>query len=385
MSYTRAMRPDVVTLTERLVRVDSAPGRSTLPVVGVLAEELRALGATVRLQDGSHGGVEQQNLVARFGGDGPAGLVLAGHIDTVPWTEGQRATILPERAGDRLFGRGTCDMKGAVACQLEAAAARADRLRRPLVLAWTYAEEVGCHGALHLIRDRALAGDLSEAVCLVGEPTDLVPVTAHKGYGGVRIELRGESAHSSDPWAGADASLALGTLLRDLHELRETLRDEAPLSTVHDPPCTTLNTGVVRAGAARNLVPPTAVVELEFRPLPGADLADLERRIKACADLACASAPGVSCELHWEETRPAFDQPAADRVVRWLVEETGNAPGAVPFYTEAELYRAGLSVPTVVCGPGSIAQAHRADEWITFDALGAGQDLYERAVEVFCC
>jgi len=378
------MRPDVVSLTERLVSVDSAPGQPTLPVIGVLAEELKSLEASVQLQDGLHEGVPQRNLVARIGGPDPAGLVLAGHIDTVPWSADGRANISPERDGTRLYGRGTADMKGAVAAQLEAAAQMYDRLRRPLVMAWTYAEEVGCHGALHLVEGRALMGDISEAVCLVGEPTDLTPIVAHKGYGGVRITLHGEAAHSSDPWAGADASQALGTLLRDLHELRETLRQDAPLSTVHEPPCTTINTGLVRAGSARNLVPPHASVEVEFRPMPGADLDELRSRIQACADLACASAPGVRCEMHWQECHPAFDQTPAVPVVEWLVEYTGRAPAAVPFYTEAEFYREGFGIPTVVCGPGSIQQAHRVDEWISFDALGEGQELYRKAIEEYC-
>jgi acetylornithine deacetylase len=378
------MRPDVVSLTEHLVSIDSAPGCPTLPVVGVLAENLTALGASVHLQEGVHDGVPQRNLVARLGGDEPAGLVLAGHIDTVPWSANARATTSPERDGSRLYGRGTADMKGAVAAQVEAAAQMVDRLSRPLVLAWTYAEEVGCHGALQLVNESALMGDISEAVCMVGEPTDLAPIVGHKGYGGARIQLHGEAAHSSDPWAGADASQALGTLLRDLHELRETLRQNAPLSTVHEPPCTTINTGLIQAGAARNLVPPHASIEVEFRPVPGADIEDLRRRIQACVDLACASVPGVHCEVDWEECHPAFDQSPSAQVVEWLVERTGKAPAAVPFYTEAEFYRAGFGIPTVVCGPGSIQQAHRVDEWVSFDALGEGQDLYRQAIEQYC-
>ena len=222
-------------------------------------------------------------------------------------------------------------------------------------------------------------------MCLVGEPTDLTPIIAHKGYGCGTVTLTGEPAHSSDPWAGADASQALGTLLRDLHELREALRRDAPPSTLHDPGCTTLNTGLVRAGSARNVVPGSAEVSVELRPLPGADVADLQRRIRACAELASHCAPGVDARVAWEEMRPAFDQPAGDRLVQWLVERTGHAPAAVSFYTEAELYRSGLSVPTVVCGPGSIAQAHRVDESVAFDALGAGQELYEDAIDAFCC
>lgn len=128
------MRPDVITLTERLVALDTAPGHSTGPLVALLAGDLQGLGARVTVQDGSWAGVPQRNLVARLGGDGPAGLVLAGHLDTVPWEDGQRATIHAVRDGRSLFGRGTCDMKGAVAAQLEAAASRVDRLRRPLLL-----------------------------------------------------------------------------------------------------------------------------------------------------------------------------------------------------------------------------------------------------------
>jgi acetylornithine deacetylase len=275
-------------------------------------------------------------------------------------------------------------MKGAVAAQLEAAAACRERLRRPLVLAWTYAEEVGCHGAVQLVAAPELLGDVEGAVAIVGEPTGLTPITAHKGYGVVRIRLTGQPAHSSDPWAGADASVALATLLRDLHELREALRREAPADTPLDPPCTTLNTGLVTAGSARNVVPDRAEVSVEYRPLPGHDLDELRRRIQACADLASAGVPGVTCTLLWDECHPAFHQPESDRLVQWLVERTGAAPDVVPFYTEAEIYRAGLSLPVVVCGPGSIARAHRVDESIEFEDLGAGEALYRDAIEAFC-
>jgi len=379
------MRADVVTLTERLVSVDTAPGLSTNPLVQLLADEARSLGGLAAVQDGSHDGVPQQNLIVRFGGDGPAGLVLAGHIDTVPWSEGQRATATPERAGSTLYGRGTCDMKGAVAAQLEAAAAQAQKLSRPLVLCWTYAEEVGCHGAVALVDQAGLLGELSDARCIVGEPTGLVPITGHKGYGAVRFELTGQPAHSSNPWAGADASVALGGLLRNLHELRETLRDEGDPDGAHDPPCSTLNTGIVSAGSARNIVPATAQVTVEYRPLPRTDLDELHQRMSSCMERACAAVTGVQGVVHWDELRAPFDQPRGDRLVRWLCEATGSAPGVVPFYTEAELYRGGLAVPTVVCGPGSIEQAHRVDESVAFEQLAAGQQLYEDAIAAFCC
>jgi len=379
------MRADVVTLTERLVSVDTAPGLSTNPLVQLLADEARTLGALVSVQDGQHDGVPQQNLIVRFGGEGPAGLVLAGHIDTVPWSKGQRATATPERAGATLYGRGTCDMKGAVAAQLEAAAAQAQNLSRPLVLCWTYAEEVGCHGAVAVVNQAGLLGDLVDARCIVGEPTGLVPITGHKGYGAVRFELTGRPAHSSNPWAGADASMALGCLLRNLHDLREALLAEGDPEGPHDPPCSTLNTGIVAAGSARNIVPATAQVTVEYRPLPGADLDELRGRMHACMQRACAAVPGVEGLAHWDELRTPFDQSHGDRLVSWLCEATGHGPDVVPFYTEAELYRGGLAVPTVVCGPGSIEQAHRVDESVAFEQLAAGQQLYEDAIAAFCC
>jgi len=378
------MPTDVVSLTEALVRVDSSPGRPTRPALALLVDRLRRLGAHVALQSGQHEGVEQHNLVARLGGDGPAGLLLAGHIDTVPWQAGQRATTAPERDGRSLYGRGTCDMKGAIAAQVLAVAASASRLRRPVVLAYTYAEEVGCHGALQLVAQAAQLGDLGSAGCLVGEPTGLVPILAHKGYLTGQITLHGVPVHSSDPEAGVDASIALGVLLRDLHALRIALAAEAPPDSTLAPPCTTLNTGLVQAGAAPNVVPGRASLVVELRPLPGADIDELRARVEACVDLAGRSTPGVRCECHWDPLRPAFAQPAEAALVSWLVEQTQHPPASVAFYTEAELYRSGLQIPTVICGPGSIAAAHRVDESVAFDELEAGQALYERALEAFC-
>lgn len=378
------MRTDIVSFTERLVEVDTSPGRSTSPLVGALADELRSLGAAVSVQDGEHAGVAQRNLIARFGGDAPAGLVLAGHLDTVPWDDAMRATTRPERDGRRLFGRGAVDMKGPIAAQVEAVAASLDALGKPVVLAFTYAEEVGCHGALHLVERPDLAGDLRGAVCLVGEPTGLRPIVEHKGYGVARVIFAGVPAHSSNPWKGADASAALGRFLVAMHGLRDELRDAAPTDTAHDPPSTVLNTGIVSAGTARNVVPDRAEVSLEFRPLPGTDLAAFRARVRAELDAALADAPGVAAEIDWYEDRPAFAQDAGAPLVSWLVERTRLDPGVVPFYTEAEIFRGGLAVPTVVCGPGSIDQAHRVDESITFDELESGVAFYTDAVRAFC-
>ncbi|HZJ69474.1 MAG TPA: M20/M25/M40 family metallo-hydrolase, partial [Planctomycetota bacterium] len=287
--------------------------------------------------------------------------ILAGHIDTVPWQPENRATAKPERDGRMLYGRGSCDMKGPIAAQIEAAARTKGALRRPLVMLYSYAEEVGCHGALHAMAERRTVGDVAGAVAIVGEPTGCVPIVAHKGYCVAKIRLHGEPVHSSNPWAGADASVALGVLLVELHALREALRREGDPACGLTPPCTTLNTGVVSAGTAENVVPDRAAMLLEWRPVPGTDGEALRRRVQACIDGACAAAPGVRGALEWPDPLPPFRQEADSRLVSWLVERTGHQPGTVAFYTEAELYRAGLGVPTVVCGPGSITMAHRVD------------------------
>jgi len=380
------MPTDVVSLTEELVQVDTAPGRGTAGLAGRIAERLRALGASVVLQDGVAGGVAQQNVLARFGGDGAAGLVLAGHLDTVPWEADFRATTTPQRDGRRLYGRGSCDMKGPIAAMLlaaERAARSGGRLRRPLALAFTFAEEIGCDGALALVAGRAALGDLAGACCVVGEPTGLRPMTAHKGYWIAHLRLAGLPSHSSRPAKGADASRALALLLGELHGLRLALA-RAPLAAAFDPPETTLNTGLVRAGLARNVVPDRAEVVLELRPVPGCDPAALQAAVADCVRRATAAVPGTRGEVEWVETMPAFEQARGAELVRWLEEDTGQAPGAIPFYTEAELYRAGLGLPTCVCGPGSIDQAHRVDESILFDELAAGEELYVRAIAAFC-
>lgn len=380
------MSPDVLSRTERLVAADTAPGCETAALAEELAVELREQGAHVQLQAARHESLAQHNLVARFGGDGPAGLVLAGHLDTVPWAEGSRATIHPERDARRLYGRGSCDMKGALAAQWEAVLRRQDALRRPVVLCWTWGEEVGCHGAKALVADPTLLGDLSAAVAIVGEPTDLTPITTHKGYVILEIELRGESAHSSDPWAGCDASVGLAVLLRDLHALREALRaeGEARPGALHEPPGTTLNTGLVTAGSARNVVPDRATLNVELRPVAEQGVDELLRRVEACVNLACSAVPGLRAELRVVEDNPAYAQPHATRLVQWLSSRLDAEPTAVPFYTEAELYRAGLQLPVVVCGPGSIRQAHRVDESVAFDELEAGVELYADALDAFC-
>ena len=371
---------DPVSLTEALVAFDTTSDRSNEPLCDHLARLLEPLGAELHLQrKPSDPGL--CNLLARFGPDVPGGLCLSGHTDTVPWDETMRATTRPERDGDLLYGRGTCDMKGAIAAMV-CAAATVDRskLRRPLWLAFTFEEEVGCHG-IKLIEHTSA---VSPRLCIVGEPTGLRPVTVHKGYVTGRFEFRGVPCHSSDPDKGASAILAAARAIDALYRLAEGWKAEAGEAELGlAPPWTTLNVGLLEGGAARNVVAEEASLSLELRPLPGLDPEALLREAMEAVQRAAETVPGVRYRFSDPAAAGPFHTDPRVPLVRWLVERTGHQPASVPYYTEAPYWNA-MGATTCICGPGEIAQAHRKDEHVAVQALEAAAGLYRAAIQEFC-
>ncbi|MEE2830574.1 MAG: acetylornithine deacetylase [Myxococcota bacterium] len=362
-----------------MVSFDTVSSRSNADLCGRLAELLESLGAQVDFQR-KPGDDGQVNLVARLGPDGVGGLALAGHTDTVPWDGSMRATVQPERDGRKLYGRGTCDMKGAIAAMVHAAAAvDSSSLKKPLWLAFTFEEEIGCHGAKLLQSLRPIPAEH----CIIGEPTGLRPVTMHKGYLIADMRLQGKPCHSSDPDQGASAiraaSRAVDALLRLGEDWRSAPQPESGLS----PPWTTVNVGLLEGGSARNVVPEHARFTIEMRPLPGMDVDELLAEVRSVVGLAAETVEGVSWEFEALERDEPFRNELSAPLVSWLVEATGRSIGSVPFYTEAAIFgRMGAS--PCVCGPGEMAQAHRVDEWVEMDALEAAAQLYRRAIEEFC-
>ncbi|MCP4867592.1 MAG: acetylornithine deacetylase [Proteobacteria bacterium] len=368
-----------VALTEELVSFDTVSSRSNAPCLARVADLLEPLGARITLQR-KPGDDRQVNLLARFGPDGDGGLCFAGHSDTVPWDGSMRSTTAAERDGRRMYGRGTCDMKGAIAAMLCAAeAVDRTRLRKPLHLAFTFEEEIGCHGAKLLETTIPLAVDH----CLIGEPTGLRPVTVHKGYVTAVCDLQGTPCHSSDPDQGASALHAAVRAVDALLALGPRWKAQADPSLGLTPPYTTINIGMLSAGTARNVVPETASFCIETRPMPGVDADALVAEVRSAVADAVAGIAGVEFALsHIDKDAPfhtADDAPLA----AWLVEQTGSATATVPFYTEAQIFNR-MGARTVVCGPGEIAQAHRVDEWVELDALEAAAQLYRAAIEEFC-
>jgi acetylornithine deacetylase len=218
--------------------------------------------------------------------------------------------------------------------------------------------------------------------CIIGEPTDLRPVTLHKGYVIAEARLRGTPCHSSNPAAGASAVHAAARAIDGVLAQGAAWKG-APQDTPLVPPYPTVNVGLVSGGTARNVVPEEARFTIEMRPLPGSDPHAMLDRLEEVVRVAAGTIEGVEFAFDRHEVdRPFGARPAAP-VVAFLQARTGLETGCVPFYTEAAFFEE-MGADVCVCGPGEIAQAHRVDEWVALDALDAAEVLYREAIEEFC-
>jgi acetylornithine deacetylase len=342
-----------------LVAFDTTSRNSNLALVDWVVRLLDEAGARIRLTyDDARA---KANVLASFGPDVPGGVLLSAHTDVVP-VDGQVWSCAPfeltERDG-RLYGRGTADMKGFVACCLAAVPswAKAD-LNRPIHLALSYDEEVGCFGVPRLIADLA-AHVPKPAVAIVGEPTGMMIADHHRGYLGFRTTFRGLAAHSSDPGKGVSAICAAAQFVRRLERLQAQDADGTTR--------TTFNVGQISGGTGVNIVPSHCDVVWEIRPAADADLLLL----KNMADKLVFGAARPEFRPETQETitipplRPEPGNPAS-AVARLLGAAPTNA--GLPFGTEGGFFQ-NAGIPTIVCGPGSIEQAHQADEWVAIDQL----------------
>ncbi len=361
----------------RLVAHRTVSSDSNLVLIDDVRNYLASYGVPVRLVPNEDG--TKANLVATLGPAVAGGVVLSGHTDVVP-VEGQPWSSDPfalvEREG-KLFGRGSSDMKGFIACALAAvpALSRA-KLHRPLHLCLSYDEEVGCFGAPHAI---ALFGrELPAAsMCIVGEPTMMRVVVAHKGSWVNRVSIVGREAHSSAPHLGANAIVYMGRFLAFLDALQAELRAQGAAGAVpgaeFDPPWTTLGVGVIHGGTAANIVARECALTWEFRALPGVDGDAINARAAVkIAELDAAikrEAPEASVTMTRYASIPPLKPEPDGPAVKLAMALTGaNKTEAVAFGTEAgQFQQAGIS--TVICGPGDIAVAHKTDEFTTRDQL----------------
>ena len=366
---------DDVELLSRLVAFDTVSHRSNLALVDFLCEY--AAGARAERVPSPDG--TKANLVLRFGPDTGEGLILCGHMDVVPAEEaGWRSDPFKLRAeGDRLFARGACDMKGFLAVALNLAM-EARGLRGPLVLVFTYDEEVGTAGARDLVERWALVDTLPKRA-IIGEPTELRVVRMHKGHVRVRITMHGVSAHSALPHLGKNAIEAAARVLVSLRGLRHKLEEAGGPNAAAFPevPYVTLNVGTIRGGVASNVVPDRCVIELGARPLPGMEAAEVVEQVRSAVANAAGDAP-------WDLEVPGESPPllldAASPLHSTLCSVVGQRGDAtVAFATDGGwLARAGIAC--AVFGPGNIAVAHKPNEFLTRGDLAAARTFLSRAI-----
>jgi acetylornithine deacetylase len=369
----------------RLVAFDTTSAKSNLALIDFAADWLDGFGiASTRIFDADG---TKANLFASVGPAGDGGVALSGHTDVVPVT-GQRWASDPfvlrrDDTTGRLYGRGSADMKGFIACVLcHLPAFLAADLKVPLHIALSYDEEVGCIGVGGMIADFG-AGLPKPAVAIVGEPTSMQIVNAHKGIRGFRVTLDGVAAHSSAPHLGVSTIAYAAEIVCFIYAQAEIERANADPAIRFEPPWTTFNVGRIEGGEALNIIPERCSFVWEFRPLPETDADAIEHRV---ADFIAtnivprmqAENPAAGVHIDLLPRVPALaaqpDSPA-ERLVRRL---TGaNEAHTVAFTAEASQFQE-AGVPAVLCGPGNIDQAHQADEWIDASQLDACSAFLDR-------
>ena len=361
-------------ILDRLLAFDTVSSKPNIALMEYVKSLLEGAGLAVTLVPDPSGG--KANLFASTGPAGVGGIMLSGHTDVVP-VEGQLWTKPPfalTETDGRYYGRGAADMKGFVACAIEAMLEAARRpLKVPLHLALSYDEEIGCMGVRSLI-DLLAAAPVKPRFCIVGEPTGMQVATGHKGKVALRATCVGREGHS------ALAPLTLNALHLGADFLSAVRRLQAEVAATglkdgdYDVPYTTLHVGKMSGGVQVNIVPNLAVLDFEIRSLAGEDVAGLITRLEAEAETIVAPLRGefpeaaIRVERLWDY--PGLGTPTDAEVVRFVKGLTGaNGTIKVAFGTEGGLFDARLGVPTVICGPGSMAQGHKPDEFVAVEQI----------------
>lgn len=355
-------------LLARLVAFDTTSHKSNLGIVTFIEDYLASHGVAATRVPTLDG--QKSSLYATIGPSGVPGVGLSAHTDVVP-VDGQVWTSDPftlvERDG-RLYGRGACDMKGFLACMLASVPDLVERrLAKPVHLLISYDEEVGCIGVRPMIAE--LGKTLTKPrLVIVGEPTRMAVVDAHKGPVRWQVTVDGRAAHSSMAHLGVNAITYAGRLLGELGRIEDELRGGVR-NARFDPPWPTLQVTTVEGGTASNIVPVSCTFGFEIRALPGLDVEGIERRLHDFAERHCLAemrvvAHDARIDIRRVNQVPPFASDPASEVVALAMQLAGtNETHAVSYATEAGLFQDGGS-PSVVCGPGDIAQAHTVDEWI---------------------
>ncbi|MGX1096355.1 acetylornithine deacetylase [Amorphus sp. MBR-141] len=361
-----------VSILRNLIAFPTVSAQSNLDIVDHIAGLLEAEGVAARRIFNAAG--DKASILATIGPADRPGIALSAHTDVVP-VDGQAWSSDPFRADvrdGRIYGRGATDMKGFVAAVLaHVPLFKASASATPVHICLSYDEELGCLGAPDLVAATA-ALPVPPALCIVGEPTGLRVARSHKGKLAQRLTFTGRGGHSALPHLAANAVQSAADLAAALSALGRELR--AITDDAFTPPWTSIHVGSIHGGGALNFVPDHAVMEFEARILPGTDVAGLDARLEDLIAQArsalAANTEGTGIAVDRLSRYPGLDTPADSPAVQLVSELCGTAetPVTLSFGTEAGLYSA-AGIATVVCGPGDIARAHKADEWIGLDEL----------------
>ena len=371
-----ALIDDTKEILGELIAFPTVSSDSNLELIAHAADRLGALGAETRVLVDETG--SKANLFATIGPERDGGIVLSGHSDVVPVADQDWSAdpFAMREADGRLYGRGACDMKGFIAAVLAVAPLFASRqLSRPLHVCLTYDEEVGCLGARKLVGDLA-AMDIRPSLAIIGEPTEMRIIEGHKGCCEYTTVFRGLEGHGSVPDAGVNAVEYAVRYVTRLMELREVLKARTPDGSRFEPPWTTLQVGRLAGGVAHNVIPGLASVDWELRPVSEADRHFICEQIDAYVvdELlpAMRAVHGSAEVVRHVIGEVAGLEPVDDNEARRIVAALTGANGAdvVSFGTEAGLFQQ-FGMSAVVCGPGSIAQAHKPDEFVEISQLQA--------------
>jgi len=371
-----------IELMDKLIGFPTISSESNLDCIDWISDYLKSFGARCEITSEIKG---KANIFATLGPDTDGGIILSGHTDVVP-VEGQNWSTDPfkmKRENNALFGRGTCDMKGFIAAAMAMVPkySKLD-LKRPIHFAFTYDEEVGCLGARVLV-NQLIASGLKPSACIVGEPTSMRIIEGHKGMCEYTTEFRGVEGHSSQPDRCVNALEYAHRFINKLMEVRLELPAMAPEGSRFDPPYSTSSICACHSGTTHNVIPSQAEVEWEMRVVQRSDREWLRDQMERYVDEVLRpemKKKSIIADI-FETVCVETDglEPEQDSEAVKIVQELtgGNSTEVVAFGTEAGLFsRAGIS--SVLCGPGSIEQAHKPDEYVTEEQMISCLNMLER-------
>lgn len=376
---------DALAMIERLIAFPTVSRDSNLGMIEWIRDYLAGLGVRSRLTYDATG--KKANLFATLGGGSKPGLILSGHTDVVP-VDGQAWDTDPFKANIKdglLYGRGACDMKGYIGTALALAPKILNaKMPAPLHFAFSYDEEIGCIGVQGLLADLQ-ALNLKTAGCIVGEPTSMQPVIAHKGTHRFRCCITGREAHSSYTTLGVNAVEYAARIIVYIRQMADRFAQLETRDYGFTVPYTTMQTGLIRGGLASNIVPKECSFEFEARTMPGIDADHLYQEVKNYAAQFLPEMlrvePNAKIAFEWLASAPGLSIKEHDDIAKLAIAlSRSKTVGAVSYGTEAGLFqRAGI--PTVVCGPGNIEQAHRPNEFVALDQLAQCEAFLLRLLE----